>query len=79
MTHNYNNDKGLFLQVRFPTRSVKVAIFRYEDIRRIKEEEKDGISRVTIAVKNPKNDMVSDWIFDGTLEEFKKNCETVRL
>ena len=54
-------------------------MFRYEDIRRIKEEEKDGISRVTIAVKNPKDDSVSDWIFDGTLEEFKKSCETVNL
>jgi hypothetical protein len=69
----------LFLQVRFPTRSVKVAIFRYEDIRLIKEEEKDGKSRVTIVVKNVKDDRVSDWIFDGTLEEFKKSCETVSL
>lgn len=65
--------------MRFPTRSVKAAIFRYEDIRYIKEEETDGKSRVTIAVKNAKGDSVSDWIFDGTLEEFKKNCETVRL
>jgi hypothetical protein len=78
MNYNYS-DKGLFLQVTFPTRSVKVAMFRYEDIRLIKEEEKDGKSRVTIAVKNAKDDKVSDWIFDGTLEEFKKNCETVRL
>ena len=78
MNCNYN-DKELFLQVRFPTRSVKVAIFKYEDIRLIKEEEKDGISRVTIAVKNAKDDRVSNWIFDGTLEEFKKSCETVRL
>jgi len=78
MNYGYNGGE-LFLQVRFPTRSVKVAIFRYEDIRLIKEEEKDGISRVTIAVKNTKGDSVLDWIFDGTLEEFKKNCETVRL
>ena len=68
-----------FIQITFPARSVKVALFRREDILRIKETvSTDGRPLVTIYVK-PVNNEAKEWYFDGTMEEFKKATKTIYL
>jgi hypothetical protein len=76
---NYNYASDPFLEITFPTRSVKVALFRYENIRQIKETVENGKPLVTIHVKSEFSNKILEWNFDGTMEEFKKNCKMVYL
>ena len=70
-----------YIEITFPTRSVKVALFKREDIRRVKETVNvdDGRPLITIYVVNMTDDKVSEWYFDGTMEEFKQATKTVYL
>ena len=77
-----NYDVGQpFIEVNFPSRGVKTALFRREDILRIKETvTPDGDPLVTIYVKPIMGgDKAVEWNFDGTMEEFKKAMKTVYL
>lgn len=76
MNYNYNQYGEPFLEVTFPTRKVKVALFKYEDVRKIYEKESEGKPIVTLLVKNV-GEGASEWYFDGTMEEFKKNCKLI--
>ena len=64
-----------FLQIKFPTMNLKTVLVKYEDVEKIVEKETNGKLEVHIYVKSNS----THWIFEGTMEEFKKNCETVRL
>ena len=76
-----NYDSGQpFIEVTFPTRGVKTTLFRREDVRRIKETvTPDGNPLVTIYVSHIRGEGVTEWYFDGTMEEFKKATKTVYL
>ena len=76
---NYNYCGTPFLEITFPTRSVPVALFRYEDIKRIKQTKENDKPIVIIYAKNVTSNDVSEWYFDGTMEEFKNNCRQVFL
>ncbi len=68
------NFYSTFLQIKFPSRGVEIALFKYEDIKRIFEKKEKGSPVVVISFKDGGN-----WYFDGTMKEFKENCETIRL
>ena len=70
-----------FIEVNFPSRSVKTAMFRREDILLVKETvTPDGEPLVTIYVKPIMGgNKAGEWCFDGTMEDFKKAMKTVYL
>ena len=80
MTDKMSYDIGQpFIQITFPTRSVKVGLFRREDILRIKETvNAKGRPLVTLYIK-PVGNVGMEWYFDGTMEDFKKATKTVYL
>ena len=57
--------------------NLKTALVKHENVEKIVEIETNGKLEVHIYVKSNSNHW--KWIFEGTMEEFKKNCETVRL
>ena len=81
MNDNMSYDIGQpFIQVTFPDRSVKVALFRREDVIHIKETvSPDGKPLVTLYIKPVRENGAMEWYFDGTMEEFKKATKTVYL
>jgi hypothetical protein len=66
-----------FLQIKFPTMNLKTVLVKHEDVEKIVEIETNGKLEVHIYVKS--NSGHWKLRFEGTMEEFKKNCETVRL
>lgn len=68
-----------FLQIKFPTMNFKTILVKHEDVEKIVEIEANGKLEVHIYVKSNSNHNPWKLIFEGTMEEFKKNCETVRL
>jgi hypothetical protein len=76
---NYSYCGEPFLEVKFPTRNVKTALFRGEDVRKIIERTCEGKPLVVLYVKNATDERVIEWYFDGTMEEFKNNCTTIYL
>jgi hypothetical protein len=70
-----------FIEVTFPTRSVKKALFRREDVLRVIETKTpEGDPLVTIFVKSLTSgkDYI-EWYFDGTMENFRESTKTVYL
>jgi hypothetical protein len=77
-----NYDVGQpFIEVNFPSRGVKTALFKREDVLRVKETvTPDNEPLVTIYAKSlVDKDKAVEWYFDGTMEEFKKATKTVYL
>jgi hypothetical protein len=70
-----------FIEINFPSRGVKTALFRREDILRVKETvTPDDKPLITIYVKPIMGENKAvEWYFDGTLEELKKAMKTVYL
>lgn len=81
MSNEMSYDLGQpFIQVTFPTRSVKVALFRREDIIRVKETvNDDGRPLVVLYLTSVKGNETVEWYFDGTMEDFKKATKTVYI
>ena len=63
-----------FLQIKFPSLSIKTALIKHESIKSVVEKEVGGKLVVYINLTDGKY-----WQFDGTMEQFKENCETIRL
>ena len=79
-----NYDVGQpFIEVTFPTRGTKKAMFRREDILRVTETiTPDGDPLVTIFVKPLSSNCCKEyleWYFDGTMEKFRESTKTVYM
>lgn len=73
-----SNDSALFYEITFPKRNILVALFRPDDIKRIKEVKKENVVTTEIVIKKSDNSE-SVYYYDGSLEEFKQHCKKVYL
>ena len=77
---NYDYSLGEpFLEITFPTRKVKTVLFKRENVRQVTEVVENDKPLVIVVVKSDLYGKLTEWHFDGTMEEFKKNCKTIYL
>lgn len=78
MNYDYNQGEP-FYEVTFPTRNVQVALFRVKDFLQAQQKIDEDTNKPYVRFWIGNYDKSNEWIFDGTMEELKKNCKLIYL